>query len=71
MQKAGERIVGVPSTLPLQDLTGVLSLAASDKGFAPDPLGTNSPQRARHKTSFYNTIGGQGQTLCETLCEAL
>src|SRR5690349_13348585 len=27
----GERTFGVPNTLPLQDLTGVLSLAASDK----------------------------------------
>jgi hypothetical protein len=32
--KRRERIAGIPNTLPLQDFTGVLSLAASDY-FAP------------------------------------
>ena len=50
----------------LQDLTGVLGLAASDKGFAPAPR--NRILRDGHKTSFYNTIGGQGQTLERQSC---
>ena len=65
MQSAGERIAGVPNTLPLHGIEqGVLSLAASDVSYRRGRrLDAELPPEARYKTSFYSMLGGVGQTV--------
>jgi hypothetical protein len=52
--KRRERIAGIPNTLPLQDFTGVLSLAASDYFCAGAPPNGNglSPGTRDTKRDF-------------------
>jgi hypothetical protein len=63
LKSAGERIAGVPNTLPLHGLTGVLSLAASDV-YPAEAAGMtlNLLPETRDKTSLYSMLGVVGQS---------